>query len=417
MTQDCSCDDVHEPRSLTVEQALEHIQAQITPLRAHERVALREALDRVLAQSVIAPLDIPPHVNSAMDGYALNSADLPGTGEQTLKVRGESFAGHPFKDEVRRGECVRIMTGAVLPEGTDTVIMQERVKREGDAIVIGEGHHNGENVRQPGEDMRAGQQILQPGRRINAADIGLLASLGLAEVDVLRRPRVAFFSTGDELKGVGQTLGEGDIYDSNRYTLYAMLKRLDVQIIDMGVVGDERGAIEAAFDEAARSADMVITSGGVSVGEADYVKLTLEKLGQVNFWKIAMKPGRPLAFGKLGDAFFFGLPGNPVSVMATFTLFARTALKLMAGEAYTVPLRLRAHCANALRKRPGRADFQRGIYTQDADGRLKVQTTGLQGSHVLSSMSQANCFIALPRESGDVEVGTEVEIIPFAGIL
>ena len=412
-----TCMDEYDPNSLTVEQALELIDRIVEPVTGNERVGLREALDRVLAADVSAPFDVPPHRNSAMDGYAVRGADVPAEGSATLTVIGESFAGHPFAGTVGAGQAARIMTGAVVPEGADTVIMQERVTRDGDRITIEAGHATGDNVRHPGEDVKTGESVLHRGRRLNAADIGLLASFGIAEIDVIRRPVVAFFSTGDELKAIGTPLAEGDIYDSNRYTLHALLERLPVFIRDMGVIPDEPEAVQAAFAEASRHADVVITSGGVSVGDADYVKQTLDALGKVDFWKIAMKPGRPLAFGRLGEAVFFGLPGNPVSVMATFILFARPALIARAGATPPPPLTLRARTQVRLKKRPGRKDFQRGIVAQAEDGNLRVDTTGLQGSHVLSSMSHANCFIALPRDSGDVEAGDWVEVIPFEGLL
>jgi len=409
------CDE-YDPNSLTVEQAQALIDRIVEPVSGRERVFLRAALDRVLATDVTAPFDVPPHRNSAMDGYAVRAADLPAEGEARLAVIGESFAGRPFAGELAAGQAVRIMTGAVVPAGADTVVMQENVQREDDTIILGPGQRAGDNVRHPGEDMQAGEVVLEAGRRLNAADIGLLASFGIAEIDVHRRPVVAFFSTGDELKGIGSRLGEGDIYDSNRYTLHALLERLPVTIRDMGVIPDDPAAVRAAFAEAAAHADVVITSGGVSVGDADYVKQTLDALGKVDFWKIAMKPGRPLAFGRLGEAVFFGLPGNPVSVMATFILFARPALLKRAGARPVPPLTLKARTQTRLKKRPGRKDYQRGILAQTDDGTLAVDTTGLQGSHVLSSMSRANCFIALPRESGDVEAGEWVEVIPFAGL-
>ena len=410
-----TCMDEYDPNSLTVEQAHELIDRIVEPVAGTERVYLRQALDRVLAHDIPSPFDVPPHRNSAMDGYAVRANDLPLGGSAMLQVVGESFAGHPYAGTVGERECVRIMTGAVVPAGADTVIMQEHVTRTGETISIESGHSGGDNVRQPGEDVKAGDAVLRAGRRLNAADIGLLASFGIAEIDVARRPVVAFFSTGDELKGIGTALGEGDIYDSNRYTIHALLERLPVEIRDMGVIPDDPGAVEAAFTEASRHADVVITSGGVSVGDADYVKQTLDALGKVDFWKIAMKPGRPLAFGRLGDAVFFGLPGNPVSVMATFVLFARPALIKRAGATHVAPLTLTATSVARLKKRPGRQDYQRGILSQGEDGPV-VDTTGLQGSHVLSGMSRANCFIVLPRESGDIEAGNPVEVIPFAGL-
>jgi molybdopterin molybdotransferase len=410
------CDDI-PLGTLTVEQALEAIAHQVHAVTGAERIALRESLDRVLAEPVSAPLDVPPHRNSAMDGYALRVADLPDSGETTLRVTGKSFAGAPFNGTLEAGECVRIMTGAVVPEGADTVVMQEQVQRADDLVTLTAGHRQGQNIRQPGEDLKQGDTVLEPGRLLNAADIGLLASLGIAEISVLRKPRVVFFSTGDELKGIGEALGEGDIYDSNRYTLHALLSRMNVEMIDQGVIPDDPDAVRLAFSDAAQLGDMVITSGGVSVGEADYVKQTLDELGEVGFWKIAMKPGKPLAFGRLGKAWFFGLPGNPVSTMVTFALFVRPALFIMKGGQMEEPLSLRATLETDIRKTPGRKDYQRGILSQAENGKLAVSTTGLQESHVLSSMSKANCFIVLPRESGPVSKGDVVEVIPFMGIL
>ena len=410
------CDDL-PPGTLTVEQALESIQTQVDKVTGIERIAIRDALDRVLAETIAAPLDVPPHRNSAMDGYALRADDLPESGEVTLTVIGKSFAGTPFTNTVNHGQCVRIMTGAVVPDGADTVVMQEQVRLDHDQIILIPGHRQGQNIRYPGEDMKRGDDVLTSGRLLNAADIGLLASLGIAEVSVVRKPRVVFFSTGDELKGIGETLNEGEIYDSNRYTLHALLSKMNVEMIDQGVIPDDHNAIRDAFRNAAELGDMVITSGGVSVGEADFIKQTLDELGEVGFWKIAMKPGKPLAFGQLGKAWFFGLPGNPVSVMATFTLFVRPALQIMKGSEMESPLSLQATLDTDIQKTPGRRDYQRGILTNDADSRLVVTTTGLQGSHVLSSMSKANCFIVIPRESGSVAKGEKVEVIPFMGMI
>ncbi len=305
-----------------------------------------------------------------------------------------------------------------MPEGADTVVMQEQVEREGDTVRIGTGHRHGQNVRAAGEDIATGQSVLAPGKHLTAADIGVLASLGLAEVSVYRRLKVAFFSTGDELRAVGEPLGPGDIHDSNRYTLYGVLKKLDVEIIDMGVVRDQRELVEQAFKEAAACADAIITSGGVSVGEADFVKETLEKLGSMSFWKIAMKPGRPVTFGHINKAVFFGLPGNPVSVMVTFFQFVRPALLKMSGEtdapsAYTV----RARTTTALRKRPGRFEFQRGVLEQAVPGEFTVRSVGAQGSGILRSMSEANCFIMLEPEQTSIEAGQEVLVQPFQNLI
>jgi molybdopterin molybdotransferase len=350
-----------------------------------------------------------------MDGYAVNAGDLPEAGEQSLKVIGTSFAGDPYQGKVGKGESIRIMTGAQIAEGTDTVIMQEQVKVDGDTIHIGEGHYSGQNVRHPGEDMAKGSVVIQTGKLIGAAEIGLLASLGYPEVNVKRKLRVAFFSTGDELRSVGEQLEQGQIYDSNRYTLYGMLAKLGVELIDMGVIPDDKQAIEGAFNNAADIADAVITSGGVSVGEADFVKITLDKIGKVDFWKVAMKPGKPLALGKIKNAMFFGLPGNPVSVMATFYLFAQPALKRMMGQAYQQPITVRATTQSLIKKRPGRTDYQRGIVRND-NGKLIVDGAGMQASHILSGMSQANCFIVLPQMSASVEAGAEVDVILFDGL-
>ncbi len=402
---------------LSVEQALDYIRATLHPVPGFEQRALRDTLGRVLAADVCSPIDVPPDANSAMDGYALRAADLPQSGEAPLQLVGTALAGHPFSGNVGNGQCVRIMTGAKLPAGADAVVMQEDVRREGDVIYAGTGHRQGENVRWPGEDIATGQTVLAQGRQITPADLGLLASLGINEVKVMRRLRVAFFSTGDELRSLGETLEEGHIYDSNRYTLHGMLSRLGVEIIDMGVIRDRREDIAAAFRQGAAVADVLLTSGGVSVGDADYVKETLDTLGKVNFWKIAMKPGKPLAFGLLGDTVFFGLPGNPVSSMATFYQIVQPALHQLMGRQEQPSLRLHIPCVTPLKKSPGRADYQRGIMDYDANGQLTVRSTGPQGSHVLSSMSQANCFIVLPAESGNVEAGTVVEVQPFAGLI
>jgi len=408
------CDE-NNPGLLRVEQVHEKLAALVKPVTGHERVAIRAALGRVLAEPVISTMNVPPYANSAMDGYAVRGSDLPQTDTKSLNVIGSSFAGEPFTGEVKQGECVRIMTGAKMPSGTDSVVMQEHTQRDGDNVTIGTGHCTGQNVRHPGEDMSIGSEVLKPGQPVGAAEIGLMASLGIAEVTVTRRLRIAFFSTGDELRGVGESLAEGQIYDSNRYTLYGMLQQPAVELIDMGVIRDDQQTIEQAFIDAASIADVVITSGGVSVGEADFVKLTLDKLGKVDFWRIAMKPGKPLAFGKINDAIFFGLPGNPVSVMATFYLFALPAIRHMLGQPYQQPIVYRAVTQSRLKKTPGRTDFQRGVLHHD-NGKLMVDGTGMQASHILSGMSRANCFIVLPLESGPVEAGSEVDVMPFHGL-
>lgn len=408
-----SCQHPGEASELSVSDARDYILQTISPVACHERLALRSALNHVLATDIISPIDVPAQASSAMDGYALSSADLPTDGIVMLRVTGTAWAGRSFTETVNRGEAVRIMTGGVMPTGTDTVIMQEHVETVHEQIRIGSGHRPGQNVRLAGEDIGQGKPVLHKGKYMLPPDLGLLASLGIGDVHVVRPLRVAFFSSGDELRAIGDALEEGQIYDSNRYTLYGMLKRLGVHIIDMGVVADDRSAIRHALQSAATHADAVITSGGVSVGEADYIREILQELGEVKFWKIAMKPGRPLAYGKIRQTPFFGLPGNPVSVMVTFYQFVQPALKRMMGQTDNRPLRLQACCESAIKKRPGRTEFQRGILSADAEGKLQVHSTGQQGSGMLSSMSAANCFIILPEDSDAVGPGSMVEVEPF----
>ncbi|MEN8214856.1 MAG: gephyrin-like molybdotransferase Glp [Pseudomonadota bacterium] len=410
-----SCDD-YDPNSLTVEQALQRIEQDLQAIGGEEQLAIRGALGRILAKDVLSQINVPPHENSAMDGYAVRGA----VGKAQLTVIGTSLAGQPYTETIQAGQCARIFTGAVIPKGTDTVIMQEHVQRSGDVITIGAEHKTGQNVRPVGEDITIGQAVLKAGKLLSPADIGLLASLGIPEVKVFRRLRVAFFSTGDELCAVGEVPQPGQIYDSNRYTLYGMLTRLGVEIIDMGVVRDKPDEIEKAFLSAANRNDAIITSGGVSVGDADYVTDTLRRLGEVNFWKVAMKPGKPLTFGKIQDlnsAVFFGLPGNPVSAMVTFYQFVQPALRRMMGQKQVTQTRVTVPCISSLKKRPGRMEFQRGILETDEQGRLVVRSTGKQGSGILSSMSQANCFIILPVECGNVAAGCEVLVEPFDGLV
>ncbi|MGD9387797.1 MAG: molybdopterin molybdotransferase MoeA [Gammaproteobacteria bacterium] len=415
--QNPGCGGGHDDPAQPLQQALARIIPEIRPVDGFECVATRDALDRVLYAPVLSTVDVPAHTNSAMDGYALAGADLPAEGERAFGVIGSSFAGHPFDGSVGAGECVRIMTGATVPAGADTVIMQERVRRDGDTAFIGAGHRAGDNVRQAGEDLKAGAVALEPGARLRPAHLGLIASLGIGEVRVRRRPRVAFFSTGDELASIGQPLGPGQIYDSNRYTLFGMLARLGVEVIDLGVVRDTREDLEQAFELAAAQADAVITSGGVSVGEADFVTETLDKIGDVGFWTVAIKPGRPVAFGRVHGALFFGLPGNPVSVMVTFYQLVQPALEALAGVTEPAPpALLRAALETRVRKKPGRREFQRGILRAAPDGGYTVATAGRQGSGILRSMAEANCFIVLPEDCGSLEPGAEVQVQPFAGL-
>jgi molybdopterin molybdotransferase len=415
---DLSAASDYDPNSMPVERAREHIRAFLSPVTAVERLNIRAALGRILAEDVISPVNVPQHDNSAMDGYAVRFSDLNADAESKLKIIGTSFAGKPFQGTVGRGQAVRIMTGAVIPAGTDTVIQQEKAKAAGDYVAVMPVPKKGTNTRSAGEDLRAGEPALKRGHPVQPAEIGMMASLGIGEVAVYRKLRVAFFSTGDELVAIGQPLGPGQIYDSNRYTIYGLLVRLGCEVLDMGVIRDTPRDVEHAFREAAEVADVVITSGGVSVGEADYVKQILDRLGEVLFWKIAMKPGRPLAYGRIGNAHFFGLPGNPVAVMVTFYQFVRDALLHLQGRTTSTPLPTqKVVCTSPIKKAPGRTEFQRGILSQDAEGRWSVRTTGDQGSGILSSMSQANCFIILPAEQGNTPAGATVDVQLLEGLI
>lgn len=415
--RDPSCEDDFDQASLACDEARQRILANVECVNGFERINLRAALDRVLAEPIDSPFNVPPHTNSAMDGYAVRLADLPESGTGRLTVVGAAFAGKPFSGAVPAGHAVRIMTGAAMPDDTDTVIMQEHVQVDDAEIVVDSNHKRGQNVRAAGEDLKNGQRVLDIGHRLGPPELGLIASLGLGEVNVRRRVRVAYFSTGDELRSIGEPLGIGEIYDSNRYTLFAMLRHFGAEIIDLGVVEDTYEAVEHTLKLAAETADVVITSGGVSVGEADYIKAVLADIGQVRFWKVAMKPGRPLAFGEVNGARFFGLPGNPVSVMVTFYQFVRPALAKMAGAHGAAPLEVTALASAELKKRPGRTEFQRGMLATNAAGELTVTATGDQGSGILFSMSKADCFIVLPAECAKVAAGTPVRVQPFTSFM
>ncbi|WP_244815551.1 gephyrin-like molybdotransferase Glp [Caballeronia sp. Lep1P3] len=428
------CVAQYDPNALPVEAAQEIVRQWAMPREQEarvervERVGLFDALDRVLADDVVSPIDVPAFDNSAMDGYAFAGAALASAPETLqLSVAGTALAGQPFAGEPNAGECVRIMTGALMPAGCDTVVPQELVTREADAVRFSRRAVNaGQNRRLSGEDLARGKPALRAGRIVRASDLGLLASLGIGEVAVRKRLVVAFFSTGDELRSVGETLAPGTLYDSNRYTLFAMLRRLGVDTFDLGIVRDDRASLEKALRQATEAADVVISSGGVSVGDADFTRELMSSLGDVAFWKIAMRPGRPLAFGRLWSgpragtgkpALFFGLPGNPVAVMATFYFIVREALLAMSGATPEAALRIGATCIERIRKRAGRTEFQRGIATRDAAGEWRVVTTGPQGSGVLSSMSEANCFIVLEHDRADIEAGEQVNIVPFNGLI
>jgi molybdopterin molybdotransferase len=407
-----SCLDGYDPDALHVAKAREAIRACLAPLTDVESIPVRKALGRILAQDIVPGINVPAHDNSAMDGYAVRFSDLG----SPLREIGTALAGKPFGGSVGAGECVRVMTGAVMPAGTDTVVIQEVVKREADRIIVPPGQKRAQNVRYAGEDLKIGVPVLASGKHLRPAELGLIASLGIGELHVKRRLRVAFFSTGDELASIGSALKAGEVYDSNRYTLHGMLERLGVEITDLGVVRDDPKELEKMFTRAAEAADVVITTGGVSVGEADFVRALMAKLGEVLFWKIAMRPGRPMAFGRIGNAYLFGLPGNPVAVMVTFYQFVRDALWHLAGrhDDYAIPL-LKAAAAENLRKVPGRTEYQRGVLYREKD-EWRVRATGQQGSGVLRSMSEANCFIVLEHERGSVKAGEPVSVQLMEGL-
>jgi molybdopterin molybdotransferase len=412
----------YDADSLRVDLAQQAITRFITPITEAETVPLREALGRVLAHDLSSPIDVPAYDNSAMDGYAFCGSDLSAV-DVTLTIAGKAYAGHPYPGEVRPGECIRIMTGAVIPRGCDTVIPQElaKVANEASVSIPANAIQPGANRRLAGEDLAAGSVALHQGRVLTPSDLGLVASLGIGHVTVMRKLRVAFFSTGDELRSIGQPLAEGCVYDSNRYTLHAMIERAGFEAIDLGVVRDDPVALEATLRNACGMADVIVTTGGVSAGDADYTKDMMARLGDVMFWKVAMRPGRPMAFGRINaekkSALFFGLPGNPVAVMATFYFFAREAMFRLQGATLPALPIVRAISISALRKRPGRTEYQRGVLTIDASGIAQVRLTGAQGSGILSSMSEANCMVVLAHDEGDVQPGQAVTAIPFNGLI
>ncbi len=413
----------YNPDSLSVRQARDLISGFVSPISGIEKLPLRHTLGRVLAEDVISPVSVPGFDNAAMDGFAFSSEKLDLGNPVILKVVGVSFAGRPFSSCIGFGECVRIMTGAMIPEGCDTVVQQENVE------IIDEDHLNiparmvtpGDNIRKAGENISEGAVVLAEGTVLRPAHLGLLASVGLQEIAVRRKVRVALFSTGDELRPAGMELDNGTIYDSNRAVLTGLMERLGCDVLDMGIVGDDPGELEDALRRACKNADAIVTSGGVSVGAADYTKQVMAKMGDVAFWSIRMRPGRPMAFGRIrsgcNHAFLFGLPGNPVAVMVSFYFFVRDALLHMTGAQSSSLLSIKAQVATNLSKRVGRMEFQRGIVSQNADGNLTVRTTGEQGSGILRSMTEANCIIVLPEERGKVRVGEWVEIIQLEGLV
>lgn len=415
---DPSCMDDYDPNAMPVAKARQFIKQFLSPVVQTEVLPIRMSLGRVLATDVLSPSNVPNYDNSAMDGYAFNADDIQTDNPTKLKVIGTIYAGKSFEAALKKGECVRIMTGGMMPKGADTVIIQERVVVDSGNISFTEAPKRTMNVRYAGEDLQQGQIVLATGHMMRAADLGLVASLGIAEACVFRKLKVAFFSTGDELASVGEPLRTGQVYDSNRYTLFGMLNRLGVEIIDMGAIADDPDLLENTLLAASNQADVIITSGGVSVGEADYMKQLLSKHGQVVFWKVAMKPGRPLAYGKVGNAHYFGLPGNPVAVMVTFYQFVREAMLVLMGQANPAPLPMfNVVCTANIRKLTGRTEFQRGILFADTDGVWKVKPTGAQGSAILSSMSLANCFIVLDESVGNLDAGAMVQVQVLDGMV
>jgi molybdopterin molybdotransferase len=399
---------------LSIDDALARVKTAVTPVSSTEKVSLTNALGRVLAEPVYSPINIPHDRNAAMDGYAFASEDRVDGQAFTLVLAGTSWAGRPFQGQLQAGQCVRIFTGAVVPKEADSVVMQEQVQVEGQTIHFPADTRARQNIREIGEDVRQGVCLIAEPKKLTAVDLGLLASAGIGEVTVTRRLKIAYFSTGDELTPINQPLAPGKIYDSNRAMLGGLLADPGYSVVDLGVIPDNRQLLEDSFIEASKNHDVIITTGGASVGEADYVKEILQKSGEVNFWKIAIKPGKPLAFGRIGDCYFFGLPGNPVAVVVTFQQIVAPALRQLSGAPFVKPLRFAAICTTALKKAPGRQEFQRGILSQNEHGEFFVASAGRQGSNILSSMSQSGCYIVLPADCSSVQAGEKVTVEPFS---
>jgi molybdopterin molybdotransferase len=411
-------------RHLSVAEARAAIAAVLRPIGDTESVPLLEALGRVLGADVISPIDVPAHDNSAMDGYALAGSELLADATTRLRVVGTVFAGTPFGGRIGAGESLRIMTGAVMPPDLDTVVPHELCRVDADFVAIEPGAiRAGENRRRRGEDLARGKPALRSGRVITPADMGLVASLGIGSVSAFRRLRVALFSTGDELRTLGQPLAAGCVFDSNRYSLNGALQRLGMTVVDLGLVADEPAALQATLERAIEEADVVITSGGVSMGDADHTRDVLARMGEVAFWKVAMRPGRPFAFGPLrrgGGAeptWLFALPGNPVAALVTFYAFAREALLRLAGATPAPLPTLQARCTSAIRKRPGRTEFQRAVVEPAPDGGWQVRLAGSQGAGVLRSMSESNALLVLRHDQGAVAAGEAVDVWLFDGLI
>ena len=412
-----SCTDIYESGLLPVDQALKNILSALPAIDDYQIIPIEKAKARTLAQDIIAPFNVPHHNNSAVDGYALNSKDLPLDGIASLSIIDSAYAGNPCASSLSAGQCIRIMTGAKIPDGVDTVIMQEHVELKHQSILIDNRHKAGQNIRLAGEDIRHGETILHAGKFLTPADIGLIASLGIGEIKVRRKLKVAIASTGNEVISIGDQHTGNSLYDSNRYSLFATLDRPDIKIINLGILEDDPETLLKQFKQASEYADLIISSGGVSVGDADHTKTALKQSGQVDFWKIAIKPGRPLAFGHIGDSVFFGLPGNPVAVMVTFFQFVLPALEQMLGiNDKIINPKLQVKTTENIRKKPGRTEIVRGILQQTSDGTLSIKTTGKQGSGILSSMSLANAFIILEHDRKSVKTGETVTVQPFVGL-
>jgi molybdopterin molybdotransferase len=408
----------YDPQALRMADATTFIDRLVAPVQGTEVLPLRQCLGRVLAEDLISGMAVPAHDNSAMDGFAFNGEALQGQSTLTLRIAGTALAGKAWAGRLQPGECLKVMTGALLPAGLDTVVPHEMTTVEGDQVQLPAGRlRAGDNRRLRGEDLQLGGVALSKGELLAPAALGLAASLGLQSLAVVRRLKVAYLSTGDEVMSPGEPLREGAVFDSNRYTIASLLERLGCDVIELGVVRDEAVALEAAFRSAAEQADVIISSGGVSVGEADFTKAMMAKLGDVAFWRIAMRPGRPFALGRIGSTVLFGLPGNPVAVMVTFLSLVRPALlKMMGAHPKPQPL-LQARSVEPLRKKAGRTEYQRGIVTASPDGQLQVRTTGNQGSGVLSSMVQANGLIVLGHEQGNLAAGELVSVMMFDGVI
>ncbi len=403
-----TCDS---PGLLPIQSAISNMLKQVIPVMESEQIELEEALGRVLAEDVVSTINVPPNDNSAMDGYAMRCQDLTDTNQ--LQLMGTALAGRPFKEAVLAGQCIRIMTGAVIPIGADSVVMQENTEIRDNSVVFKQIPELGNSIRKAGEDIQQGQVVVNKGTKLTPAYLALIASVGIAEISVTRLIKVGLIATGDELTPPGQPLSEGAIYESNRYALSALLNTLPVVLFDFGIVKDDKVDLKAVFEQAGSHCDLVLSCGGVSVGDADYVKEILDEIGTINFWKVAIKPGKPFAFGQLGNAIFCGLPGNPVSSYVTFEKLVTPVLQKLSGQKYLPTPHFVAKAACLIKKRPGREDYQRGIFYRDEYGKLWVKPNGKQGSGIMSSIANANCYIVLDQDAGDIKQGEAVNIQPF----